>query len=322
MATDLATIKNKVPAYLRGESKKMDTFLSGLGSGMPLPVLSFRGKVFRFRKNGQEVSTKAGSIDVIFLDARQGVSKRYYKDAYVSGELRTPDCASVDGITPSVANPVSESCTTCPNNVWGSVITAAGKNAKACQDYKRTVVLPFIGKTLPDEPVVLDIPATSMKTPKGYRGEELMFREYVQLLAKYDVPIDGAVTTISFTDAEYPQLSFQFARMLTEEEYRKAQKIAKIPEIAAVLAEPIEEDEGKINPDPEEIAPTPALVEETVPVPVKENKPKKVKKAKKVEEEEDITPAPVKKVEKEIVEDEEEEDDEALMAELKKILGD
>lgn len=314
MAKDIMTVSNNMPAFLKKVQSKVDDYLAGIGGGMPLAVLSVRGKEFRFRKDGHETSTRLRDLEVIFVAARRGVSKRLYKDAYSSGEVKAPDCSSVDGITPDVAQPEADRCAACPNNVWGSIITASGKQGKACQDYKRIVVLPLIGGETLDEPVVLDIPATSMKSPKGFKGNELMFREYMTIMAKHSIPPEGAVTTLSFTDAEYPQLAFSFSRFATEAEYKKVQGMAALPAVAEVLSEAAAEPAGPIKEEtPAEPAPAPA------PAPKKE----KAALKKKAEPAVAVKPEPEPEPEPEQGESEEgsASEDDDLMAELKKILG-
>ena len=305
MAQDIMTVSNDMPAFLKKAQSKIDDYLAGIGGGMPLAVLSIRGKEFRLRKDGYEVSTHLRSLGVIFVAARHGVSKRFYKEAYFSGETNAPDCSSIDGITPDVAAPVADKCATCPNNAWGSVITPGGKQGKACQDYKRVVVLPLLDEATLDEPVVFDIPVTSMKAPKGHRSDELMFREYMTIMAKHDIPPEGVVTMLSFTGVEYPQVSFRFCRFVTEDEYKKARDMAALPAVAEVLNEPVTE---QADPIVEQDSPAPALEpekEKTAP-----------EKEKAVPEEKKTAPEPAQKTA-----EEEPASDDDLMAELRKVLG-
>ena len=268
MSKDLMEVKNNMPAFLQQAQAPTanEEFTSGLTGGMPLPTLSIRGKEFRLRKDGQEVSTRQRDVEAIFVAGRSGISKRYYESPYASGETEAPDCSSGDGITPDVANPVSESCKTCPNNAWGSKISESGKESKACSDYKRIVVLPLFNGDIASEPMVLDIPATSLKRPKGFKGTEMMFQEYVNVLAKHEMPAYGVVTNIGFTDAEYPQMCFSFVRFVNESEYATAIKHRESEDVATVLKER-HEAPGKITekpaPDPAPAESTPAPAEST-----------------------------------------------------------
>lgn len=313
MGKEIAKLGSQMPAFLREVQNRVEDYTSGLSAGMPLPVLSFRGKEFRFRKDGHEVNTRMRDLEVIFVAPRKGVSKRFYAGPYAAGETSAPDCHSTDGITPDVANPVSGNCLKCPNNAWGSKITESGKEAKLCQDYKRICVVPILNNLLMGEPAVLDIPPTSLRAPKGYTGTAYMFREYLSILQKHDIPAEGAVTTLSFTDAEYPHLGFSFSRFATEAEFRKVMAMKEMPEVAEVLNEPAHEGPGAID-EAEPAKPSPAPAKPAKPAPAKPTKP-----APKPgpEPEPEPEPAPMPEPEPEP----EPNDEDALMKELEAVLG-
>lgn len=297
MSKEIAQVVEKMPAFLKQVQSRIEDYTSGVTAGMPLPMLSFRGKEFRFRKDGHEVNTRQRDLEVIFVAPRKGVSKRYYAKQYTAGETAAPDCFSTDGITPDVANPVHDNCAKCPNNAWGSKITESGKEAKLCQDYKRVCVAPLIRGSLMDEPVVLDIPATSLRTPKGFKGTEYMFREYMGVLAKHDIPVEGVVTALGFTDAEYPQLCFSFSRFASQKEFEQVQSMKGLPTVAEVLNEPVYEAAGKIE-------------ESTGKFPQEKEKPELTP---------ELTPEPAPEPKKE--EDASVDDEASLMAELESVLG-
>ena len=230
-------IPNSKPTYLSTavKSAAADEFLSGVSGGMPLPVISVRGKEFRFRFQGQEQNTRQRELECILVASRPRISKRYYAKQYVSGETLAPDCSSSDGITPDVAEPINDKCATCPKNAWGSKITDSGKEGKACQDYKRLVVLPLIDGKLTDLACVLDVAPMSLKAPKGYRGDELFLREYLNTLTRHDIPPQAAVTKLTFSDAEFPQLTFGFTRFAEEDEFEHAQAMRENGDVQDVL---------------------------------------------------------------------------------------
>lgn len=240
-------------------------FLGGVQTGMALPVLSTRGKEFRLRFQGQEHNTRSRDLEVIIVAARPGVSKRFYDKGYESGEAEAPTCSSADGVTPDEANPISPSCATCPKNVWGSDNRGRGK---ACSDYKRLVVLPFIDGKLSEQPVVLDVSATALRTPKGYKGTEQFLREYFSALVRHDLPPQGVVTRLGFTDAEYPQLHFAYARYAQQSEYEHAMSLREHADVLSVLEAGQFEAPGPITP-----AGTPVAAPAPAPAPAPE-KPK------------------------------------------------
>lgn len=260
MSTSL-TIPNKLPSFLA--NREVDTsmnskLLGGLGGGMPLPMLSIRGKEFRLRSGGNEVSLKTRELDVVIVAGRDGLSKRYYDSTYNgSDEITAPICWSQDGHTPDAADPQSETCASCPLNAWGSA-TRNGRQSKgkACQDYKRLVVWPIIGKDGASlaQHCVLDIPPSSLKAPRG--SNETMFREYVQALAKHNLAPDIYVVRLGFTDAEYPQLTFSPQRLVTEAEYARIAKMKDDPDTEEVLnGEAVLEEAGPVTQVDEDEAP-------------------------------------------------------------------
>lgn len=248
MSTSIVTIQK--PSYLATTAPVRSELVAGISEGMSLPVLSVRGKEFRMRFQGQEANMNVRELDCILVRARAGLSKRFYKGAYVRGEVRAPDCSSADGLTPDVSEPVASSCATCPNNMWGSKITESGKQGKLCDDYKRVVLLPVINGQVSNQPVVLDIAATSLKSPKGYQGRSLFLREYGSLLARHNMPEQAAISRLGFTDAEYPQVCFSFVRQAEEAEYNLAMAMRESPEVLAVLEAGAHEGEAVIVESP------------------------------------------------------------------------
>ena len=267
MSNDLI-IKDR-PSFLpaaAGTSSVMSEFLGGLGgsAGPDMPILSIRGKGFRLRRDGQEVSLKASQLDVMLVASRANNSRRFYAGQYVPGEINPPTCASSDGAHPdsNVTEKQAEACATCPRNVWGSKVTASGGKGKQCDDYRR--VLLFIPSKQILKPVILDIPATSLKKKKGETGPEMQLREYLTAMARHGIEPHQAVTTLAFTDDEYPRLTFTFARWATAEEYQAAMTARESDEVA--LALDYKEDEVVAGPIVEAPAPAPSPKPKAEPV--------------------------------------------------------
>lgn len=234
MSNDLVVMEQK-PAFLQSAVPAgTNEFGGGLPGGIALPFLSIRGKEFRIRKDGQEVSLRVRELPVVFIAARPNVSKRYYETAYSSDASIMPTCHSTDGVTPDVATPVYPDCASCPNNVWGSRITPAGKQAKECQDYKRIIVGIFSEKGL--APVVLDVPATSLKAPRGQKHQDvMMLREYLGALSRHNIDPTTGVTKLSFTDAEYPQISFSFGGYVGESTWNEVRGLRDDKDVLEAL---------------------------------------------------------------------------------------
>lgn len=290
------------PDFLPTPAKKgevMSEFLSGMqGQGNDMPVLSIRGKGFRLRRDGQEVSLKASQLDVILVGSRANNSRRLYTTNYVAGEMNPPLCSSADGIVPDdgVEEKQSDACATCPRNVWTK--GADGKRRKECGDYRRVLV--FIPEKQIYSPVVLDIPATSLRKSKADTGPELQMREYLMAMARHQIEPHQAVTTLGFTDDEYPRLTFSFSRWVKKDEHASVVETRESDEFKEALD--FQEPKGKITevetapepqpqPEPEPVAEEePEAAPEPTTEPEPEPAPKPEKKAK---------PAPKKEAEPE-----------------------
>ena len=313
MSTDLI-IPNK-PTFLAKAvaPATLAEFAGGVqAAGLALPVLSIRGKMFRARLSGEEsVLTKDRELQVILVAARPHVSKRYYDSAYQAGSVEAPACASLDGKTPTQGDrKQSASCATCPHNVFGS----KGKG-KACNDYKRVIVLPLVNGKPVNTPCVLDIPATSLRTPKELRGgTDKMLAEYLGALSRHQIDPTTVVSTISFTGAEHPQLCWSLARYVEQGEHEFVQSLREDGDVLDALGDGAHEPPVQIT---EAAAP---VVQPVVEQPV-EVKAAPKQEPKQVDIEEAIAAAAEPKAEPAPVVAEAPKADDDLMADIEKLLG-
>jgi hypothetical protein len=310
MANNL--VINERPDFLpapTGNSSTMSEFMGGLGGsgGLDMPVLSVRGKVFRLRRDGQEVSLKTSMLDVILVGARNNTSRRFYSGSYQSGEVKAPTCASADGLVPddNVIEKQADACASCPRNQWER--TATGMR-KACDDYKRVLV--FLPEKGIYSPVTLDVSATSLRKKKGETGPELQMREYVQALARNQFEPHQVVTTLGFTDDEYPRLQFSFRRVVTKEEYTTITETRDSEEFNLALDH--KEEEGPIVETP---APAPEPTKKAKPAPAPEPEPEVEPEPEPVAAAPEPEPEPVAEPEPEESGDDESLDD--ILAMLK-----
>lgn len=203
-----------------------DSFSAGISAGDYLPNISIRGKEWRLVINGEQQRMTDRHLDVYLVNARQNVSKTFYQSQWSGGqEAAAPDCASSDGIRPDsgVKNQQANSCQVCPHNAWGSKITAGGKKGKSCADYK-LIVVALAAK--PDMVFQLRIPAASLK-PLG---------AYVKKLNMLGVPVNGAVTRLTFADTEYPQIEFNMNGTVgSKEEYDYLKEIGNRDDVLSTL---------------------------------------------------------------------------------------
>lgn len=218
----------QVPDYMRSGFEAPRDTVDELSSGVTtgFPVLSFRGKVWRMKKGGEEQALldengdPRPSIELVLVKGSPRLSKIYYATGYEEGSTEAPTCFSMDGVRPdpSVQDKQSDLCATCPHNVWGSKITPQGTKTKRCADARRLAVIGTGDLTnnlgRPDEvtPMLLRIPGASLAPLKEYAERTLGARGYNYF---------AVVTRLGFdTSTSYPKLTFRPVRVLTEQEYK------------------------------------------------------------------------------------------------------
>jgi hypothetical protein len=141
------------------------------------------------------------------------MSKQYWLDGYNPDNNNPPDCFSMSGIAPEPGSPHKQNgnCATCPQNQWGSVITQAGKKAKACQDNRRIAIVPA-GDPVNEVyggPMLLRVPPDSLR----------MLDQYCSKLDRLRVDISEVVTQLSFNpEVSHQQIQFQELGWITDPE--------------------------------------------------------------------------------------------------------
>lgn len=211
----------------------------GAGIASSYGVIGYRGKSWSVKYQGKETvmmrpdgDGPRNSIEVVLVKASSAISKIFYKGGYVEGSSSPPDCWSSNGISPDsgAQNKQSTTCASCPMNAWGSRVTEAGKQGKACSDSRRVAIVP--AEDLDNEmfggPMLLRVPAASLKDLKAYG-------EYLNSLG---APYYGAVTKISFDPKEaYPKFVFSVVRALTDEEAHRVIELQSDKRVSQVLSE-------------------------------------------------------------------------------------
>lgn len=241
------TVKNAgVPAYLAevvtdSKSGVSGDVLGGITGRDFLPSLSIKGKNFSIRANGADpVSLNTMSLDVVILAARPTLSKINYPSGYNPKDLVQPTCASIDGISadwdtdlidPETKRPC-HNCAKCYFNQFGTATQGAGKH---CKDYKRLIVMIASQDGQHFDPAstgafILDVPATSLKAPKG--TNHMMLRECVSALERGNVPLQTYVITLQFVmSSEYPQLTFRPKRWVMESEMARIKELRGMTDV-------------------------------------------------------------------------------------------
>lgn len=219
-----------------------DDLAAGVQGGFGL--MKYKGKVWSLAYRGAEtalmrdpdangvVDGPRNSIEIVILKASQHISKIFYEQGYVEGSTAAPDCFSTNGLTPDAgaAKRQSPTCAACPKNAWGSKITPAGKQGKACSDSKRAAIVPLldIKNEMFGGPMLLRIPAASLQ-------ELAQFGQKMQGLG---YPYYSIGIRVAFDAAEaFPKFVFSAIRPLSDAEGELVLKMREEPLVGRILAE-------------------------------------------------------------------------------------
>lgn len=240
MSKALVTVNPNLPAVFRSlpVSEITGELTGGVTSGFP--ILSYKGKVWRIRKGGDEElhldkdGNAAPTVDLVLVQANPSPSKIFYDKQYEEGANETPRCFSNDGSKPdiSVQAPISAICANCPNNVWGSRMTPSGKKSRACSDSRRVAVV-FAQDLLDNGKdamlLLLRVPPASLNPMKDYAEK---------VLAPKGIPFFAVATQIAFEPtAAHPQFKFKPARLLNDDEAEAILALRGSPDVERILAE-------------------------------------------------------------------------------------
>lgn len=224
-----------LPAYLReAKAADLNTDLTA-HAGTGFPIMSIKGKNFTVVRDGERTTlTKevdgeriaVPSIEVVLVKANKGNSKVFYAKGYQEGsEATKPDCFSNTGDRPdpSVAQPQSKSCATCPHNQWGSKVGDNGSKGKACQDSVRMAIAT---PDLINDPYLLRVPPASIKS----------LGEYGKMLAKRGVGYNMVVTRIGFDmESPTPKLTFKPTGLLSDAGYAQVKEVMASDVVTSIL---------------------------------------------------------------------------------------
>lgn len=307
MGTEVAQPIAGLPAHLQGVVDDVDTdeFSGGVTSGFP--VISYKGRVWRVRKGGEEEvylneeQEAVQSIDVVLLKSNPMPSKVYYKDKYAEGDSGPPECWSADGVKPDsqVASPVHPVCQGCPNNEWGSKITDTGQKTRACADVRRIAVA-FryqLEEVAAGQRKVDDVDVLLLRIPPATLNP---LKDYVEKVLKpKSVTPWMLITKVGFdTEVAYPKLTFKGLRFLSEDEFNAATQLRDGEDARRILNEALENSsaEGTTDDDGEVSgANAQAPAEASVKAPsATKLQPVEEEELAFSEETEDIAPAPAR----------------------------
>lgn len=268
---DIIPANIQVPAHLADKVGKPSALAASLSGGMAsnedtYPRISIKGARFRIVEGGSETVLDSNTLEVIIVGANPKLSKTWYEKEWTpDSESTAPDCWSLDGISP---HPDAESkqndlCASCPQNAWGSKVTAQGQQVKACSDQKR---LAIVAADDPDGVVyLLNVTPAALKGLNAYQ-KELSVRGIAPEIVRTKVSFD--------TSASFPKLMFAFGGFNDEQTQTAVDKlfgtddVKKITGELAAVSKPVEVPVVESKPVPVAPAPAPEPVAEE-PAPVK-----------------------------------------------------
>jgi hypothetical protein len=243
---------------------------SGGGSGKRI---SIKGGVFRMIVDGKEIAQNEDrAMPIVIVAANPHVSRSYYAETYVEGQVLAPSCWSNDGVSPDskVSEPQSGKCATCAQNIAGSATQGAGR---ACRYSQRLAVT--LENDLKGDVYQLTLPAQSIFG--NVEGGKMPLQAYAKFLGSHGLPITAVVTEMRFdTASATPKLTFKALRPLEADEMALAQEKGQSAEAkSAIASTPATLDGAK----PKAVA-APAPVAKAEDAPAEEAEPtKRAKKA-------------------------------------------
>jgi len=265
---------NTLPAHLRNlELDATTKALMGSSGGSGGKRISIKGGVFRMIVDGKEIAQNEDrAMPIVIVAANPHVSRSYYADTYVEGQVLAPSCWSNDGVSPDskVSEPQSGKCATCAQNIAGSATQGAGR---ACRYSQRLAVT--LENDLKGDVYQLTLPAQSIFG--NVDNGKMPLQAYAKFLGSHGLPITAVVTEMRFdTASATPKLTFKALRPLEADEMALAQEKGQSAEAkSAIASTPATLDGAK----PKAVA-APEPVAKAEAVPVEEAEPtKRAKKA-------------------------------------------
>jgi hypothetical protein len=213
MTTNLIPANVSIPSHLAkyvGKTSALGLSMSGgMTSNSGFPRISIKASRFRIVDGDTETVLPDTTLQVVIVGANPRLSKTWYAKAWTKdSEPQAPDCFSLDGMSPDAesTSPQNDLCASCPQNAWGSKVTDAGQQIKACSDTKRLAV---VAADDPSGPIYL-----LTVTPAALKG----LNQYQKELSMRGIPAEIVKTAISFdTDASFPKLKFGFGGFIEED---------------------------------------------------------------------------------------------------------
>jgi hypothetical protein len=204
------------------------------------PVMSIKGSRFSFRFQGNthpyldQRGIPIGYCDVVLAAASPFLGRTFYAKGFTEGDISAPDCWSNDGVRPEAGVPQQQSptCVSCRQNIFGSKVTPAGKQVKACATSRRIALILPHELTAPQ----MQLGAMLLRVPYSSLGN---LKEYASFLDRNGYEVNACVTRLTFTIGEsFPKLKFAFERPLDDHEYDRVLGLATDDRTLRILSAP------------------------------------------------------------------------------------
>ena len=196
--------------------------------------VKYRGTEHVIQKTDPDTGqpTPVSNLEVVIVKANPFLNKQYYAGKYAEGSNSPPDCYSLDGKVPSaqVAKPVHNSCTLCPKNQFGSLVSDTGVKQKACRDTKKLAIVPLgdLRNEAMGGPMLFRVPPSALKDLSNL-ADAMKSRGY---------PYNSVAVRISFDlDASHPKPTFNAIRPLKDAEAQIVLELFHGDGVAAVLSD-------------------------------------------------------------------------------------
>jgi hypothetical protein len=251
------------PVAISSRWAKVPRDNSDLSQGVALsfPILAIGTNQWVVRWKGEDELVKipnteypAPFVDVVILKAQKDMSRVFYASGYVQGVRgKKPDCWSSDGVRPdeTVAAPVNPVCATCPNAEWGSGGSAAAPKAQACQQRRRTVVVPYypqpydLTNAEAGGPMLLSVPPGSLTNLVRY-SEALNDMELAD--GSKGMPYAACVTRLSYEPLlKFSKVVFQYLKPLDDAESDVIIALQDAEAVNRILMSKINIDGGEVD---------------------------------------------------------------------------
>lgn len=231
---ELTVMNQDLPDFLQNSG--VSALTKQLAGRTGVPRIVPKNGIFRKVVGGEEMGKVKGPVNTIIVNASPHVGRIFYAKTWTpDAEPSAPDCFSNDGRTPDAgaANPQSDRCDTCPQNIKGS----GQGNSKACRYSRRLAVLleEDFGTTLEGRVYQMNLASKSLfgESPSD---KVHPFENYAKYVANNGKNIDQLVTSIMFNeDNDNQSVLFAASRFINRNEYEVANKASSQPEVQKMV---------------------------------------------------------------------------------------